>query len=84
MVSEGGSWKKKNAWWKREIEDGRARNCSDVNAINLLGTLHFNIHPGDALSDLLPFFPAFSLTVFLALFLSLFFRSPYLFARPFV
>lgn len=84
MVSEGGSCKKKDAWWRREIEDGRARKCSDVNAINLLGTLHFNIHPGDALPDLLPFLPAFSLTAFLALSLSLFFRPPYFFARPFV
>jgi len=37
-----------------------AKKCPDVNAINLLGTLHFNIHLGDALPDLLPFLSAFS------------------------
>lgn len=51
-----------------------ARKCSDVNAINLLGTLHFNIHPGDALPDLLPFLPpAFSLAALPRIFLVLVF-----------
>lgn len=44
-----------------EEERTSARKCPDVNAINLLRTLHFNIHPGDVLPDLLPFLPAFSL-----------------------
>lgn len=48
MVNRGGGWKKSDEEKERRATD--ARKCPDVNAINLLGTLHFNIYPKNALS----------------------------------
>lgn len=49
-----------------------ARKCPDVNAINLLGTLHFNIHPRLSLSLPLPDFLPLLIFFFFAFFFLVF------------
>lgn len=68
MVNRGGGWKKR----EKERWATDARKCPDVNAINLLGTLHFNIYPGGAHSlTSFPFSPSSSPRLFLRFFLVL-------------
>lgn len=68
MVNRGGGWKKR----EKERRATDARKCPDVNAINLLRTLHFNIYPGDAHSlTSFPFSPSSSPRLLLRFFLVL-------------